>query len=274
LSLAAATGCRPGADGGFDADIAPGWDIGGNANGGYLLALAGRAMAAAATRPDPVTVTAHYLAPGKPGPVHVDTAVVKQGKRFTAVQATLRSTAPDTMGRPILALLGTFGDLGGGNGDSHPTRVDAAPPDLPPVEQCVRITPRENEPFPPPFSTKVEARLHPADAGFATGDGPSGEPRVRGWFRLPDDEPVDTIGLLVVVDAFPPTTFNARLPVAWTPTVELTAHVRARPAPGWLRCTFSTRFVTGGFLEADGEVWDATGALVAQSRQLALLPRS
>jgi hypothetical protein len=30
--------------------------------------------------------------------------------------------------------------------------------------------------------------------------------------------------------------FNARLPVAWTPTVELTAHIRASPAPGWLRC--------------------------------------
>jgi len=65
----------------------------------------------------------------------------------------------------------------------------------------------------------------------------------------------------------------ARLPVAWTPTVELTAHVRASPAPGWLRCRFSTRFVTAGFLEEDGEVWDSTGRLVGQSRQLALVPR-
>ena len=274
MSFAAASASTPAPDGGFDAAIAPGWDIGGNANGGYLLALAGRAMAAAAGRPDPVTVTAHYLAPGKPGPVHVDTTVVKEGKRFTAVQATLRSSAPEALGRPMLALVGSFGDLAGGAGEGSPTRVDAAPPDLPPVEECVRIAPREGQPFPPPFATKVEAHLHPADAGFATGDAPSGELRVRGWFRFPGDEPIDTIGLLVVVDAFPPTTFNARLPVAWTPTVELTAHVRARPAPGWLRCAFSTRFVTGGFLEADGEVWDATGALVAQSRQLALLPKS
>jgi hypothetical protein len=80
--------------------------------------------------------------------------------------------------------------------------------------------------------------------------------------------------LLLAVDAFPPTAFNARLPVAWTPTIELTAHVRARPAPGWLRCVFTTRFFTGGFLEEDGEVWDATGRLVAQSRQLALVPRA
>ena len=97
---------------------------------------------------------------------------------------------------------------------------------------------------------------------------------MRGWFRLPGGEPVDSLALLCAVDAFPPTAFNARLPVAWTPTVELTAHVRASPAPGWLRCRFSTRFVTAGFLEEDGEVWDSAGRLVGQSRQLALVPRN
>jgi hypothetical protein len=91
--------------------------------------------------------------------------------------------------------------------------------------------------------------------------------------RSGPDEPVDTFGLLLAVDSFPPTIVNSPLPPAWTPTVELTAHVRARPAAGWLACEFRTRFVTGGFLEVDGEVWDATGSLVAQSRQLALVPR-
>ena len=47
-----------------------------------------------------------------------------------------------------------------------------------------------------------------------------------------------------------------------------------RPTPGWLRCQFTTRFVTGGFLEEDGEIWDAEDRLVAQSRQLALVPRT
>ncbi len=95
---------------------------------------------------------------------------------------------------------------------------------------------------------------------------------MQGWFRLHDHEPIDTMALLVAVDAFPPTIFNANLPIAWTPTIEMTAHVRARPQPGWLRCAFVTRFITGGFLEEDGEVWDESNTLVAQSRQLALLP--
>ena len=103
--------------------------------------------------------------------------------------------------------------------------------------------------------------------------GASGPPTVQGWFRFPGGEPVDVLGLLVAVDAFPPTVFRAGLPLAWVPTLELTAHIRARPEPGWLRCTFATRFITGGYLEEDGEVWDSAGRLVAQSRQLALTPR-
>ena len=126
-------------------------------------------------------------------------------------------------------MLGTFGDLSADDGapDLH---VDGGPPDLPPPEQCTLIVPAA--PFPPPFMGHVELRMHPDDADFLEGRR-SGTPRMRGWFRLPDDEPVDTITLLTAVDAFPPTIFNADLPVGWTPTLELTAHVRARPAPGW-----------------------------------------
>jgi hypothetical protein len=262
VSFARDTAVRPTKDGRWAGDIRPGWDIGGNANGGYLLTLAARAMVQATGRPDPVTVTGHFLAPGKPGPTTVIAEVVKRGRLFTTAFGSL--WAAD---RRLLAVLGTFGDLATASG---PERVDAAPPELPPPADCVVLHPTEG--FPPPFMGRVDLRLHPEDAGFREG-APSGEPRVRGWFRL-HDEPIDTLGLLLAIDAFPPTAFNARLPVAWTPTVELTAHVRARPAAGWLRCVFTTRFVTGGFLEEDGEVWDDTGRLVAQSRQLALIPRA
>ena len=259
--FATATAVQPAAAGQWSACIQPGWDnSAGNANGGYLLAVAARALAGATGRPDPVTVTAHYLSPGQPGSVRIAAQVLKQGRRFATGTAMMFSGA-----RPLLAVLGTLGDLSQAEG---PELVEGAPSELPPPEQCVRLHPAGR--FPPPFTGRVDLRLHPEDAAFATGR-QSGHALMRGWFRLPGDEPVNSLALLCAVDAFPPTAFNARLPVAWTPTVELTAHIRANPAPGWLRCRFSTRFVTAGFLEEDGEVWDSTGRLVCQSRQLALV---
>jgi acyl-CoA thioesterase len=219
-------------------------------------------MRDASERPDPVSVTAHYLAPGHTGPVTIETEVVKRGRTFSTLLASMHDND-----RRLVQVVGAFGDLSTASG---PELLESAPPDLPPPEECISVRPAGE--FPPPFMGRVDLRLHPADAGFADG-APSGEPRVRGWFRVADGQPIDTIALGLAVDAFPPTVFNARLPVAWVPTIELTAHIRARPAQGWLRCAFSTRFVTGGFLEEDGEVWDATGHLVAQSRQLALVPR-
>lgn len=265
--FAAATAVEPspGAAGAFVGEIREGWSIAGNANGGYLLSIAARAMRVVSGRNDPVSITAHYLRPGRPGPVRIEAETVKAGRSFSVVRGTLRGDAE------LLSLLGTFGDLAESSDiDDGPSLVDARPPDLPPIEECFRMPATDG--FPPPFMAKVDLRLHPDDATFLDGI-KSGSARMRGWFSFPDGEPVDTIGLLQATDAFPPTIFNADLPVAWTPTVELTAHVRARPAPGPMRCAFRTRFVTGGFLEADGEIWDRTGRLVAQSRQLALVPR-
>jgi hypothetical protein len=189
--------------------------------------------------------------------------VIKQGRTFGTATATLE--ADD---RPLLRVLGTFGELGDNAG---PQLVDLEPPSMPSPEQCIPVDATET--FPPPFMGRVELRLHPDDATFLGGN-PSGHARMRGWFRLRHGEVPDTIALLCAADAFPPTVFNASLPVAWTPTIELTTHVRYRPEPGWLRCRFATHFVTGGFLEEDGEIWDVTDRLVAQSRQLALVPRS
>ena len=111
--------------------------------------------------------------------------------------------------------------------------------------------------------SKVELRLHPDDSGFFEGR-PTGIPLIRGWFRLPRGRsPSIRSASCAWSTSFPPTVFNARLPVAWTPTIELTAQrAGPRPAAGWLACEFRTRFVSGGFLEVDTEVWDLDGRLV------------
>jgi acyl-CoA thioesterase len=146
------------------------------------------------------------------------------------------------------------------------------PPDLPEPEQCVLNLPSEDGPLPPPIVGNFEQRLHPEDA-LALTDERSGVARMRGWFRLRDDEPMDVFTLFLVADAFPPAIFNTGLPLGWVPTVEMTTQVRSSPTTSWLRCRFTTRFVTGGMLEEDGEIWDEEGRLLALSRQLALVPR-
>lgn len=259
--FASASAVTPLGDGRYAATVPPGWDIMGNVNGGYLMATAARAAADAVGRPDPVTVTAHFMRPTGAADVTIETEVLRTGRRFAVARSTMHAE------QALMAVLGTYGDL---EASEHVERLDSTAPDLPPPEECFPMAPTES--FPPPFMGQVEIRLDPADSVFTTGV-PSGRPSVQGWFRLLDDEPLSTLSLLMAADAFPPTIFNANLPIAWTPTIELTTHVRARPQPGWLRCVFTTRFITGGFLEEDGELWDESGRLMAQSRQLALIPK-
>ena len=245
----------------FSAEVKPGWDIGGNANGGYLMAVAGRAMAEAVGRP-PVTLTAHYLRPAPAGPCDIEVTTVRSGRRFATATATLTMASGQ-----VLQLLGTFGDQTPGG--PSPTRE--APVDLPAYDDCEVPPPPTDGPVPEMFR-RLAVRIRPGDEGFRTGN-PSGRAEIRGWFAFADGEPIDAIGLLLVADAFPPPIFNTDLPAAWVPTVELTVHVRGVPEPGPLRCWFRSRFVHDGLLDEEGEIWDSTGKLVAQSRQLALYPR-
>ena len=245
----------------YSAHVHEGWDIGGNANGGYLLAIAGRAMAAEVGRP-PLTITAHYLRPAPSGDGEVDVQVIRSGRRLATATATFLLA-----GAPTLQLLGTFGD-------QQPTgEVLAAegPVDLPPYAECVPSSP-STEGEAGSFHDRVATRLRPGDEGFRAGR-PTGTAELTGWFAFHREEPVDAFGLLLAADAFPPPIFNTSAPVGWVPTVELTVHLRGDPAPGPLRCRFHSRFIHGGLTDEEGEIWDSAGTLVLQSRQLALVPR-
>jgi hypothetical protein len=66
-----------------------------------------------------------------------------------------------------------------------------------------------------------------------------------------------------------PVTFNLGR-MGWSPTVQLTALLRSRPAPGWLRIQVDCRAVHGAWFDSDATVVDSTGRLVCQARQLAL----
>ncbi|MDX3523948.1 thioesterase family protein [Streptomyces scabiei] len=249
----------------YDIDLSAGWTIIGAVNGGYLLAVLGRALADALPHGDPFTISAHYLTASQPGPAVVRTDVVRTGRTLSTGQASLFQY--DDAGREIerIRVLASYGDL-----DALPddVRTTATPPAIPPIEQCFGP---QDAPGPVPGGSAITDRLFlkldPATLGWALG-APSGRGEMRSWFGLADGRDADPFSLLLAVDALPPTAFEMGLK-GWVPTVELTVHVRCRPAPGPLRVAITTRNLAGGFLEEDAEVWDSADRLVAQSRQLA-----
>ncbi|MFT4264069.1 MAG: thioesterase family protein [Nocardioides sp.] len=249
----------------FAAELDGRWTVGGGLNGGYLLGVLGNAIRESVPgRPDPISMSAFYLSPGRPGPAEVVTEVKRDGGSLSVVAADLVQE-----GETRITAVATYGDLDRFEGT---VRTTAAEPELPPVEDCVSTEQMGEEMRAlAPMYQKFEMRF-PADGlGWAVGR-PSGRGEIAAWFRFLDDRAPDAFSLVTICDLLPPVAFDLGLP-GWSPTLELTVHVRAKPAPGWLKLRHLTRNLAGGMFEEDCEVWDSAGRLVAQSRQLARTPR-
>jgi acyl-CoA thioesterase len=232
------------------------WNVGAVANGGYVMSIGMRALGRELDAADPLTVTAHFLRPTLPGPLDIETEVVKRGRRFATGTARLLQG-----GKEVVRLLGMYGDL---TRQSGLTRITAAPPAVPAVGAGI------SRPDTPLVGARYEHRFAPENMGWLRGErGDVAE--IRGAVRFRDCRPPDVLSLAAIADCFPPPVF-AWIDPTWVPTLELTVHVRARPKGDWLRCVFRTRFLVGGLFEEDGELWDETGQLVALSRQLAMSP--
>lgn len=252
-------------DGVYDADLPAGWSVGGGINGGFLLGVIGSALREElAGKPHPVSVSAYYLSASTAGAAQVRTQVKRNGGGLSTAAAEL------WQGDQLrITALATYGDLSTLGAD---VRTSAEEPHLPDRDQCV-----SNQHAPEhvramaPMMQRFDMLFHPEQIGWAVGQ-PSGRGEISAWFRLKDRDP-DPLSLLSTVDLLPPVTFDLGMP-GWAPTIELTAHVRAVPAPGWLKVRHATRNLAGGMFEEDCEVWDSAGRLVAQSRQLARVPRT
>ena len=123
------------------------------------MAIVARALSAALDRPDPVTISAHYFYPGKPGDGTIETRILKQGRSFSSGTAVLLSE-----GQALLSCIGTFGDLANVSG---PEIIDQGPPVMPDPDDCLPVVATDT--FPPPFMGKIELRLHPEDGQFLLG---------------------------------------------------------------------------------------------------------
>lgn len=263
MSFSDATSVEVVGPGHYRATAVEGWDILGVTNGGYLLAIAARAMGVETGGRKLASISGRYIAPTHPGMIEVTVEVLKQGRTVSNLRATMVDGD-----RTLMIADGTFVQAGAARAEL--TRTYGTPPQLPPIGDCVRILPAEDRPFPPPVTSKVEIYLHPDHSRFGARSADL-MPEVVGWMRLPDGERLDDHGIVFASDAFPPAIFGSDFPIGWTPTIDLSVQVRDPGPHEWLMCRFYTRYITGGWMEEDGEIWDTAGNLVGLSRQTALV---
>jgi hypothetical protein len=241
----------------FDAEINDQWTIGGKPNGGYLLAMLGRATSMLSEHPHVIAASAHYLTAPDPGPVSIAVEVLRSGR--TASQSRARMAQA---GKGIVEALITTSQL-----DPDVTPYwDGGAPRAGEVgyEDCRPLDPNLPNGVRVAIMDQVEVRLEPR---FASRQ-PTGRGELRGWLTLPGGEAFTPTSLLYAVDAFPPATFDIEFS-GWMPTFELTVYVRALPAPGPVQILHRAQLIDGHRADETCFVWDRTGRLVAHSTQLA-----
>ena len=236
------------------------WDIGGKPHGGYLLSLIA-AGALDEEHPDPLAVSAHFMTSPDSERVEVASTRLRTGRRVSTTDCRLTSDGETRVAALVTA--------------SHLPRSDApaafeipAMAELPELDSCPRAEAESPlNAFRIGHLDHVDVRWDPACLGWALGK-PSGTAEFRAWVRRNDGADASPLDLLVFADSLAPTTYDVGI-TGWAPTLELTVLVRARPAPGWLRMRQRTALIAGGFFDEECDIWDSTGRLVAQARQLA-----
>ncbi|MCH8985516.1 MAG: thioesterase family protein [Acidobacteria bacterium] len=243
------------------AELDKSWRVGGVVHGGYVFAIAVEVALAATGRPDPLTVTMHFLGKAVGGRVEIRADVVSESRRFSSVRLDFVQN-----GETFATAIAMCTDLT--LGGAH-ILVDMPQPEYLSPGQCFRA--EASGPFAPiGILDKVDLRAEPSLAGFMVGK-PLGRAELGGWIRFDGREP-DLKALAMFTDSFPPTLINTNTELGWTPTLELTVHFRKRPAPGYVKVRFDSHVLTDGYLEESGVLWDSDGDVVAMSRQLSLLP--
>lgn len=254
------TAITPIDDGRWTTRLSRSWHIGDASNGGYAMLPVLRALRHLSGHPDPLSVTTHFLRPGlgdSEGEVQAE--LIRSGRRTGTVRGRLVQD-----GATRLEVMAAFSDLATGS-DTAPEVVLAAP-DLPPPEECVDRS-ELAQGVELPILSRVDVRLRPDQ----TISGGSDRALIEGWIRFGDGTEPSSLTLPLFADAFPPSLYPLVGNIGWVPTIELTVHVRRRPAPGWVQARLECDDLQGGRMIESGALWDSTGALVARSRQVGLL---
>jgi len=262
----------------FEGELDKRWTIGPKVHGGAMLALCANAARTAAQGQSgglepvlqPVSVSASFLSAPDPGVMRLVTSTRKRGRRIsvvdveliqgdrTAVHAVVNLGEPERFlpggqGAPLLSANPVAGLMA-------PEPPDGIEPIGPghPLAGMVHLG--EGCDIRPVLST-----LTPAGDGWA-----GRRPVFQMWAR-PCGVAPDALFALMCGDLSAPVTFAVDR-TGWAPTVQLTAFLRGLPADGWLRVICTCLEIGHDWFDEDHIVVDSLGRLVAQSRQLAMVP--
>ncbi len=218
------------------------------------MALLGNAILQQSEKKRLVILTANFVTRSCPGEAFISIEQIGSSRQFQRWEAILKQDGKETVR--------AFGTCADGEA-SNENRYEKRPPTIASLKDCIAIPEIPNY----TIFRGMDIRLDPACAGWMSGDLVD-KSEQKGWIRFKEARRHDPLSILLMLDAFPPPVLASQGAIAWVPTLEMTVNIRTVPKTRWLKCVFRTRFITGGFVEEDGEIWDEKGALVAVSRQI------
>ena len=244
----------------YTGEVTDAWSIGGVANGGYSMSIAARALSDCLNHKDPLSITGHYLSRAEPGPVTLKIEKLSEGRSITnAVVRFIQS------GEERIRFTASFTDFLKSSGD---TLYERKPLEFPPITECIKMPYIEG--FTPILEKQIDRKFTPTSNWWEE-DRERDRASLEAYYSWPGGEQIDLFSLVFFLDTMSPPIFNRLGSRGWVPSIELTVHLRARPAPGPVLMRGRTDFVTTGFLGEDDEIWDSQGNIVAEARQMAKL---
>ncbi len=237
-------------------------------NGGFIAALMLSAIRAELDDAErlPRSLTLHYPQALREGPAEVRLRTVRQGRSASFVEGEM--TQGDRIGARALCVLSR--DYAS-EVEFHTAAPRVAPPN-PPLGAERGAT----DPSPPGPALAGRLVMEPRFGARPFVGAEASES--GGWIKTRLPAELDPELLCLYCDAWWPAVFSHLTRPIMVPTLELTIHFRApiEPTPNphvlpHVLCRFTTATASGGLVEEDGQLWDESGRLLAQSRQLALL---
>ncbi|GGK50665.1 hypothetical protein GCM10011591_22770 [Nocardia camponoti] len=258
----------------YSGEIDATWTIGPKVHGGTMVASSAAAAATWLRTVDPsqaemapIAASSDFLGAPEPGKVEYAVTLRKKGRQISLVDVELQQN-----GRTCVRTAFTFGYLD----DEAPSWTDESLiADFPAEPTADALSYDDDSPMGKIVHVGQGSHLaiDTTTARFLKGE--TGTPRVRLWIRpLPGDEVnarARAAFAMMAADISPPVPMNLGH-FGWSPTVQMTTFLRRVPAPGWLRVIAHANTVGQRMFDEEHLVIDSTGAVVAQSRQLALIP--